>query len=79
MNRSTLAKALRRRQLRAKLVDASAVRGMTDAELLACYTECSKCGERIFADSDAAVRTSADVQEFLTLVNMGLAAHQCRK
>lgn len=78
MNPRTLAKAIRRRQLRAGLVDKPSINALDDMEILACYLLCSKCNGDIFADRAAAVNNAANVQEFLTLVNMALAAHQCK-
>lgn len=78
MNFRTLAKALRRRQLRLGLAVKFCVREMRDDEILAAYLLCSKCNGDIFADRAAAVENSKSPDEFLTLCNMALAAHQCQ-
>lgn len=78
MNPHTLAKTLRRRQLRAGLVDKSLIHKMDDMQLLACYLLCSKCNGDIFEDRAAAVESAKNVQEFLDWVNMELAVHQCK-
>lgn len=77
MNPHTLAKALRRRQLRLGLADKKRIRAMDDMQILAAYLLCSKCNGDIFADRAAAVANSSSANEFLTLVNMAIAAHQC--
>lgn len=79
MSPRTLAKTLKRRQLRAKLVAPELVHSLRDAEILHDYMTCAKCGESIFANQNAAINTSKDVKEFLTLVNMALASHDCKK
>jgi len=77
MNPRTLAKQLRRRQLRAKLAPKASINALPDSEILDCYLRCSKCQGEIFATREAAVRNLANVEEFLNLVNMALAAHRC--
>lgn len=77
MQPAALAKALRRRQLRAGLVDKPSINALNDMEILECYLLCAKCDGDIFADRAAAVNSAANVQEFLTLADMALAAHQC--
>lgn len=78
MNPRTLAKALRRRQLRARLVDRRLIHEMDDMQILSAYLLCCKCGGDIFKDRGAAVENSTGVEEFLTVVNMALATHQCQ-
>jgi len=78
MNPHTLAKALRRRQLRAGLVDKPSINALNDMQILACYLLCSKCNVDIFEDRGAAVDNAANVQEFLTMVDMALAMHRCQ-
>lgn len=78
MNPHTLAKTLRRRQLRVGLVDKSLIHKMDDMQLLACYLLCSKCNGDIFENRAAAVENAANVEEFLTLVNLALATHSCQ-
>lgn len=77
MNPRTLAKALRRRQLRAKIVPAAAVCASSDEQILNDYVTCCRCRGSIFADPAAAINNSQDVSEFLKLTNMALAAHRC--
>lgn len=77
MNRATLAKALRRRQLKKGYAAKADIQKLSDEEILLSYMECSQCQVVIFANSDAAVRNSATVAEFIDLVNMALAAHRC--
>ena len=79
MSPRKLAKALRDRQSRTGLNPNKILRETPDAEIVAAYTTCARCRESIFADPDAAVRTSVNVEEFIHLVSMALAAHQCQK
>jgi hypothetical protein len=74
-----LAKALRARQARLGMNPKKVLAGTSDEDLLRAYVECSRCREAIFADAKAAVRNATSVEEFLQLVNMGLAAHVCAK
>jgi hypothetical protein len=66
------------RKANLKQVDASAVHASTDENILLSYMECAKCGESLFADQRATIRTSESVDEFINLVEMGLAAHHCK-
>lgn len=50
---------------------------MTDADMIDCYVTCKSCGLDIFADRDAAVRNASNVEVFLMLTDMALAAHRC--
>lgn len=77
MTLRALAKALRRRQLRAKLQPAALVRATPDAALIDAYTRCAKCRQPIFADERAAIRNAATPDDFLRICEMGLAAHDC--
>lgn len=79
MNRSTLAKALRRLLLRSEVASAEHVRSMTDLKIIGCYIRCSWCQKEFFQDSAAAVRNSESSAEFLELLDMAIAAHQCEK
>lgn len=78
MNQRTLAKALRRRQLRKGLADKWSINALPDSKILDAYLVCCKCSGELFANRDAAVQNAVNVDEFLTLVNMALAAHVCQ-
>lgn len=78
MNPHTLAKALRRRQLRVRLADKRIIHTMDDMQILSAYLLCAKCNGDIFVDRAAAVENAKTADEFLTLVNMALAAHVCQ-
>lgn len=77
MNSRTLAKALRRRQLRAGLASRWSINALPDGEILDAYLRCAKCNGDLFADRAAAVEESQSVAEFLALCNTALAAHKC--
>lgn len=78
MNPHTLAKALRRRQLRMGLADKNLIHAKDDMQILAAYLLCCKCNADIFENRAAAVENAKTPAEFLTLVNMALAAHRCQ-
>lgn len=78
MNAHTMAKALRRRQLRMGLGVKSLIHAKDDMQILSAYLLCCKCGGDIFADRAAAVENSKTPDEFLRLCNMALAIHQCK-
>lgn len=78
MNPHTLAKALRRRQLRLGLAAKNLVHAKDDMQILSAYLLCAKCNGDIFPNRAAAVDNSTIAEEFLTLVNMALATHQCQ-
>lgn len=71
-------KALRRRQLRLGLAVKSLIHAKSDMEILSAYLLCSKCAGDIFENRATAVDNSTSVQEFVTLVEMALAIHQCQ-
>lgn len=75
MNRSTLAKALRRRLKRVAGVDPGAVQRLTDDEIIADYSVCSRCRAALFADSAAAARNAGTALEFIDLCEMAIAVH----
>jgi hypothetical protein len=72
----TLAKGLRRRL--ARTYDPAQVRALRDDQVVSAYLLCSKCQGDIFEDRAAAVNNPKSVEEFLTLVNLALAAHHCK-
>lgn len=78
MNPRTLAKALRRRQLRKGLAPKSSINALSDPQILDAYVCCSKCSGELFEDRAAAVAHAASVEEFLQLVDMAIATHQCQ-
>lgn len=78
MNPHTLAKALRRRQLRMGWNDKKMIHANDDMQILSAYFLCCKCNGDIFADLAAAVENAQSADEFLMLVNMALATHRCQ-
>jgi hypothetical protein len=77
MNERTLAKALRRRQLRKGMAPKASIHALPDSEILDAYLRCCRCHLDIFSDRSAAVSNASNVEEFLGLVEMALAAHRC--
>lgn len=77
MDSKKLAKALRQRQVAGGLHDKLTLEQLSDEEILAAYVECSRCGGKIFANTKAAVKNAETVSEFITVVDMALAAHKC--
>lgn len=75
MNKRTLTKALRRRL--ARKYHPGDVAARSDEQILAAYLVCSQCQTALFSNPAAAISNSKDADEFLSLVNMALAAHMC--
>lgn len=78
MNPRTLAKALRRRQLRMGLTARQLIHARDDMQILSAYLLCSKCGDDIFPSRADAIENAKSTDEFLILVEMALAAHRCK-
>lgn len=78
MQTKKLGAALRKRQLSLNLQPAEHINALSDSDLVECYTRCCRCQRPIFVDEVAAVRNAKTLQEFLTLCDIGLAAHRCR-
>lgn len=78
MSPSSLATAIRERQLAAGLQPAEAINSLNDAELIGCATDCPHCLGSLFPDPAAAVRQSADAGGFLNKCNAAIEAHKCR-
>lgn len=80
MTFSALAKALRRRQLRAKLQPKAVIHATPDAFFVDAYTHCAACQRNIFSDTAAeiaAVRAADSVEEFVQLCQYAIALHDC--
>lgn len=75
-----LAKALRRRQLRAKLQPAALIRSLDDDAIVWCYTLCAGCQRNIFGDTAEemqAVRSAETADQFVRACTERLQTHDC--
>lgn len=78
MNKNQLAKALKARQVKLGLHSKKVINQITSEQIIHDYVHCSRCFHCIFEDSEAAIKTSSSIQEFIDLCNMALAAHVCK-
>lgn len=75
-----LAKALRRRLLRARLHDKATLHAQSDESIVSAYTVCAQCQGPLFATRESermAVALAESPEHFVALVNTALAAHRC--
>lgn len=77
MTPAALAKALRRRQLRARLQPKALINRLSDAEILDCYVRCCRCRREIFEDLGATIGAADSTEAFIAAVNEALGSHRC--